>query len=295
MELLGQAVLQDLVALIAAGRLKPTPIYVDSPLADRITRVYRSYSRETPSPLDALDVEFTSSVAQSRRLNNISGAIIIAGSGMCTGGRIRHHLTHNLGRPESTVLFVGYQVGGTLGAVLKGGAPSVRISGNNIIVRAGIEICDGYSAHADRAALLHWIGRQASKAGALFLDHGEETALHRLAHDAAGLPDVPAAILPRLGERYAAEASGARLIAPALPEAMATASFDWHNQYAQLLTTLDAALPGLGDDRRSALLADLQKIVTDAGAKNCMPGEMRPLAHPRRSRASGQVIAEVTP
>ena len=280
-----QAVLQDLMALISSGRLKSIPIYVDSPLADRITRVYRSYDRNTRSPFDAVEVEFTSSVAQSRRLNNISGAIIIAGSGMCTGGRIRHHLIHNLGRSESTVLFVGYQVGGTLGAVLKGGAPSVRISGNNIVVRAGIEVCDGYSAHADRPALLRWIGRQAAQAGALFLDHGEETALRRLAHDAARLPDVPAAILPRLGERYAVEASGARLISPALPEAAATAPFDWHNQYAQFLTTLDASLPGLDDGRRSALLADLQKIVANAGIEGDAQDKMRSLS-PHRFAAT---------
>lgn len=262
-----QVVLQDLVALFSSGRLRPSPIYVDSPLAERLTRVYRSYAHEAPSPFDAIEVEFTSSVAQSRRLNDISGAIIIAGSGMCTGGRIRHHLIHNLGRPESTILFVGYQASGTLGAVLKNGAPSVRISGNNVAVRAQIEVCDGYSAHADRAALLAWIGRQADRAGALFLDHGEAPALRRLARDAASLSGIPAAILPRLGERYSIDAGAVRLIAPAVPEAAATAPFDWHNRYAQLLTTLDTSLRmASDDDRRSALLADLQALVTEAGS-----------------------------
>jgi metallo-beta-lactamase family protein len=266
-----QAVLEDLVALFVSGRIKSVPVYVDSPLADRITRVYRSYSHATPSPFDAIEVEFTSSVAQSRRLNNITGAIIIAGSGMCTGGRIRYHLIHNLGRAESTVLFVGYQVGGTLGAVLRGGAPSVRISGNTVPVRARIEVCDAYSAHADHNALLRWIGRQGAGTAALFLDHGEGPALGRLAGDAEALPAVPAAIIPRLGERFVLEAAGPRQIGPALPEAeQVTAPADWHNRYAALLATLEDRLRAAPDDRsRAELLGSLQAVV--AGSAKSAP------------------------
>jgi len=274
-----QVVLEDLVALFSSGRLKPAPVYVDSPLAEQVTRVYRSYRRERPSPFDAIEVEFTSNVAQSRRLNDISGAIIIAGSGMCTGGRIRYHLLRNLGRPESAVLFVGYQAGGTLGAVLKNGASSVRISGNNVAVRARIETCEGYSAHADRAALLSWIGHQAAQAGTLFLDHGEEPALRRLAQDAVVLPNVPAAILPRLGERYSIDASGTQLTGQALPEAAATAPFDWHNRYAQLLTSLDTSLRTLSDDERATLLADLQRTLTQAGSDRSRARPLESVPH----------------
>ena len=259
-----QAVLQDLVALFASRRLQPSPVYVDSPLADRITRVYRSFAHETPSPFDAMEIEFTSSVAQSRRLNNLSGAIILAGSGMCTGGRVRYHLIHNLPRAESTILFVGYQVGGTLGAVLQNGAPSVRISGNTIPVRARVLTCDGYSAHADRSALLQWIAHQGNGAAALFLDHGEEAALRGLARDAGSLAGIPAPIVPRLGERYRIDHGGAQLLSPALPGADAvTAAADWHNRYAALLTTLDRALRAAPDDsRRAALIGDLQAMVS---------------------------------
>lgn len=105
-----QAVLGDLVALFASGRLRPSPVFVDSPLADRVTRAYRRYDDgESPSPFDNPHVQFTSTVDASRALNRISGAIILAGSGMCTGGRIRHHLVRNLPRANSTVLLVGYQ------------------------------------------------------------------------------------------------------------------------------------------------------------------------------------------
>lgn len=270
-----QAVLHDLVSLFSSGRVTPVPVYVDSPLADRITRIYRSYRHDTPSPFDALEVEFTSSVAQSRRLNKVSGAIIIAGSGMCTGGRIRHHLLHNLGRPESTVLFVGYQVGGSLGAVLRSGAPSVRISGNTVPVHARIETCDGYSAHADREALLRWIARQGGGAAALFLDHGEEPALRRLAGDASALPNIPSPIVARLGERYRIDRDSARLVVPAPPEmAAATAPKDWQNLYAALLTTLDQTLRAAPDDaRRATLIGNLQAVVSADGADAASPSE----------------------
>jgi len=119
-----QMVLGDLVALFASGRLRPSPVFVDSPLADRVTRAYRRFGGKRNgghSPFDSPQVRFTSTVQQSKALNRVTGAIIIAGSGMCTGGRIRHHLVRNLPRGESTVLFVGYQARGSLGAVLEAG------------------------------------------------------------------------------------------------------------------------------------------------------------------------------
>ncbi|WP_197021250.1 MBL fold metallo-hydrolase [Sphingomonas sp. UNC305MFCol5.2] len=161
-----QILLEDLVALFNTGRLEPVPVVIDSPLADRITRAYRRCaSPGAPRLFDHPNVRFTTGMAQSQALYRIPGAVILAGSGMCTGGRIRHHLVRNLPRAESTVLFVGYQARGTLGTVLKSGAQTVRISGSDIRVCAEIATIDAYSAHADHAALLRFLGARGAVRG----------------------------------------------------------------------------------------------------------------------------------
>lgn len=257
-----QIVLADLVALFASGRLRPTPVFVDSPLADRVTRTYRRFGGMRdggPSPFDSPHVRFTASVPQSKALNRVTGAIIIAGSGMCTGGRIRHHLVRNLPKGEATVLMVGYQARGSLGAVLESGARVVRISGNDVPVRAHIQKLEVYSAHADHQALVQWLTRRAPVRGSIFLDHGEPPALERLATDAAAVAGLPRPIVPALGERFRLEAGKVamqegkpRVDAPEL-----TAPADWRNLYAAFATSLEERLRALPSDtaRREALAA----------------------------------------
>ena len=132
-----QELLLDIAALIDADRIPSVPVFVDSPLANNATRVFARYapSLEDTGGIDVFRhtaFHFVDDVMESIRLNSISGAIIMAASGMCEAGRIRHHLKHNLFRRESTILFVGFQAEGSLGRVILDGAERVRISGEEI-------------------------------------------------------------------------------------------------------------------------------------------------------------------
>ncbi len=185
-----QDVLFYLRELREQKRIPDGPVFLDSPLAIRLTNVYRRH-REFLHPYvrDLLDrgrdpfhfygVQFTPTVEESKAINDIeSGAIIIAGSGMCTGGRVTHHLRHNLWREESSVVFVGYQARGTLGRAIVDGAKRVRIYGEEVVVRARIYTINGFSAHADQAELLDWA--DAAKPDHVLLVHGENHALTAL-------------------------------------------------------------------------------------------------------------------
>jgi metallo-beta-lactamase family protein len=126
-------------------------------------------------------------VEQSKAINDLKQpAIIMASSGMCTAGRIKHHLRQNIGRPESTIVFVGYQVRGTLGRQILDGNPEVRIHGRHWRVRARIEQIHGFSGHADRGALLRWLSAFKKPPRRLFLTHGEEEAALSLADRVRG-------------------------------------------------------------------------------------------------------------
>jgi len=119
-------------------------------------------------------VEFTQTVEESKKINDIkSHAIILAGSGMCTGGRVLHHLKHNLWREESSVIFVGYQVKGTLGRKIIDGAKMVKIYGEDIAVKAKIYTINGFSSHADQPFLLEWLASFKNRKG-IFIIHGEK-------------------------------------------------------------------------------------------------------------------------
>jgi metallo-beta-lactamase family protein len=153
------------------------------------------------SPPEGLMLHYTETARDSMALNRIEGgAVIISASGMCDGGRIRHHLKHRLSNPHTTVLFVGYQAAGTLGRRLVDGAKSVRIMGKEIPVRAQIVTLGGFSAHAGQTALLNWLKHFQPLPRQLFLVHGEEaTALELAARIAA--ETGARAYIPQHGER----------------------------------------------------------------------------------------------
>jgi metallo-beta-lactamase family protein len=137
----------------------------------------RRLAREPADGDNTLRVTYTASVEESKALNAISGsAIIVAASGMCDGGRIRHHLRHHLQEPRTTVLFIGYQVAGTLGRRLVDGAKVVRLFGEEVPVRAEVVTLEGFSAHADQSALLDWLRQMKKPPGEIFLVHGEPAA-----------------------------------------------------------------------------------------------------------------------
>jgi metallo-beta-lactamase family protein len=134
----------------------------------------RRLAHQAPQTPNALRVTYTASVQESMALNRIAGgAIIVAASGMCDGGRIRHHLKHHLPNPRTTILIIGFQAAGTLGRRLVDRAPVVRIFGEEVPVRAEIVTLGGFSAHADQSALLQWLRHFRAPPGHLFLVHGE--------------------------------------------------------------------------------------------------------------------------
>jgi metallo-beta-lactamase family protein len=181
-----QDVLYLLNRLVREGKLPKLTVYIDSPLAEKATRIYLShpdlFDEEAVRLLrggrigDAITVRFTQSAEESMAINKIrSRAVIIAGSGMCEGGRVRHHLKHNLWRPECSIIFVGFQAQGTLGRRIVDGAKSVEIWGEEIAVRARVWTIGGFSAHGDQRELLAWLSAFKSRP-TVFVTHGEERA-----------------------------------------------------------------------------------------------------------------------
>ena len=182
-----QDILYLLTDLTRKGRLSGITLYIDSPLAAEATRItmrhpecYDDETREVfawrDAHPDALKVVLVRNMEESRALNSLrGGAILMAGSGMCDAGRIKHHLKHNLWRKECSVIIVGFQAQGTLGRKIVDGAKRVRVFGEEIAVAADVYTIGGLSAHADRDDLLAWAGQFQAPPGNVFVAHGEES------------------------------------------------------------------------------------------------------------------------
>lgn len=185
-----QELLYDLHQMRVAGDIPRIPVYVDSPLASATTGVYEmhpdAYDGSEPGvrTLERLfrddHTHFTRDVAESKSLNTAVGPmIIIAASGMAESGRILHHLLHGAGDPRNTILIVGFQAEHTLGRRIVERRPIIKVFGDEIALRARVEVLNGYSAHGDRTELLAWIEtvrRTSPSLGPIWLVHGEEKA-----------------------------------------------------------------------------------------------------------------------
>jgi metallo-beta-lactamase family protein len=190
-----QEVLYYINELLIEDAIPHIMVFLDSPMATKITKVFKRHSelfdeemteliRKHESPFNFPGLKMTETTKESKAINHIKGTIIvIAGSGMCTGGRIKHHLVQNISRPESTIMFVGYQANGTLGRQIVSGQEKVRILGQEYQVKAKIVQVNGFSAHADKNELLHWLTGFKKPPRRLFVVHGEpESAQHLAEH-----------------------------------------------------------------------------------------------------------------
>ena len=183
-----QEMLYHLNELFLRKEIPPIPVFLDSPMAIRITEVFKRHAelfdkemmqrlRQGNSCFSFENLKMVQTVEESKAINNMKGSsIIIAGSGMVTGGRVTHHIVNNIRRPESTILFVGYQAEGTPGRILLDGTQEIRLLGQMHPVRAHIEKIDGFSAHADRDGLLAWLADIRVPPRCVFVTHGEEKA-----------------------------------------------------------------------------------------------------------------------
>jgi metallo-beta-lactamase family protein len=204
-----QEVLFYIARGVESGRLRSLlRVYLDSPMAISATEIFRRHPecydpeqaarfKAGADPFAFPGLSFVHDATESMALNRLTGgAVIMAGSGMCTGGRVRHHLKHNLWRREASVVFVGYAARGTLGREIVDGAERVRIFGEDIAVRARVHTINGFSAHAGQGELLAW--HSAIAPSRTFLVHGEEEATRKF----GALLTNSTVTIPALGENF---------------------------------------------------------------------------------------------
>jgi metallo-beta-lactamase family protein len=183
-----QELLYHLNELFLRKEIPPLTVFLDSPMAIQITEVFKRHAdlfdkemmqrlRQGNSCFSFENLRIVQSEEESRAINNVKeSSIIVAGSGMVTGGRVKHHIVNNIRRAESTILFIGYQAEGTPGRILLDGAREIRLLGQIYPVKAHIEKIDGFSAHADRDGLLAWLSDIHVPPRCVFVTHGEEKA-----------------------------------------------------------------------------------------------------------------------
>lgn len=267
-----QELLVDLIELMDEVEAPPGPIFLDSPLAIKATEVFLSHAFHDMgrNPFAALRergmLRFTQSAQESRALERVRGwHVIVAASGMCDAGRIRHHLKRLLWRPEATIMLTGYQAIGTLGRLLQEGRREVRIQGEPYKVRARIRTLDHYSGHADGPGLVRWAQARAPISGGIFLTHGEPANVRALrdrlrsagfSADAIHETEIDHAYRLRADRAEVGAAQRVRI------EPAAVSRLDWHNARAAFLGGFDARLRAAGsDEERMKIVAALEAAI----------------------------------
>ncbi|MCB1376841.1 MAG: MBL fold metallo-hydrolase [Alphaproteobacteria bacterium] len=292
-----QEIVTDLVLLMERGQVPHANIFIDSPLASKATRIFIRHagSLEHGSDLrrafESPFVRSTESVEDSKALARFSGfRIIVAASGMCEAGRIRHHLKNHLWQASTTVLLAGFQAAGTLGRILEDGAETVTIMGETISVKAAIRRIEDYSGHADGPELVQWVKERLPIGRSIFLTHGEDEGQKALEADLQAI-DVPrdCILRPRLDDVYDLTGEACALIAeetrPRIDPAM-VAHIDSHHDMADLILDIQEVVNRAADEKsRSVILRRLRRALTGDGGGD--KGRRRsPLSGPSR-RARG--------
>jgi metallo-beta-lactamase family protein len=268
-----QELLVDLIDLMERGDIPAAPVFLDSPLAIRATEVFRRHAESLDPEVDVRrllnspQLRFTETVEESKHIAKLTGFhIVIAASGMCDAGRIRHHLRNWLWNTRATVLLVGFQAQGTLGRFLVDGAKAVRIQGNEIKVAATIRTIDDYSGHADGSELARWIAARRPIHRGLFLVHGEEPAIAGLA-ERVSERIVPAARVfqPLLDDVYDLSAAVPRPLDAGRRRRLApetVVALDWHNDMSKLVLDINDRIEAAADDRaRGVIIRRLRRAL----------------------------------
>jgi metallo-beta-lactamase family protein len=268
-----QELIVDLVDLMERGEVPAAPIFLDSPLAIRATEVFRKHASSLDPAIDVRrllnspQLRFTETVEESKAIAKLTGFhMIIAASGMCDAGRIRHHLKNWLWNARATVLLVGFQAQGTLGRFLADGAKAVRIQGDEIKVAARIRSIDDYSGHADGSELARWIAERRPVQRGVFLVHGEEPAIAGLA-ELISERIIPAARVfqPLLDDVYELTGSTPTIVDSPhrrrlSPEAVVR--LDWHNDMSRLILDINDRIEAAADDRaRGVIIRTLRRAL----------------------------------
>jgi metallo-beta-lactamase family protein len=254
-----QELIVDFVDLMNRSVIPRAPIFLDSPLAIRATEVFGRSAAGPAKLLASPHLRCTESVEDSKAIDKLDGFhVVIAASGMCDAGRIRHHLKRYLWQASTTVLLTGFQAQGTLGRFLADGARAVRIQGEEVQVKARIQRIDDYSGHADGPELARWIAARRPIRRGVFLVHGEEPALRGLSERIAER-SVPAAqvFIPVLDEVYELttraptplDVSARRRLAP-----QAVTNLDWHNDMSKLILDINDRMQAAADDRARGVI-----------------------------------------
>ncbi|HPE31718.1 MAG TPA: MBL fold metallo-hydrolase [Parvularculaceae bacterium] len=274
-----QELLADISNLIDRPGARKPLVFLDSPLAIRATKAFQDHAHELENIngdgriFNNEHFQFTNSVEESKAINNYaSGVVIIAASGMCEAGRIRHHLKRRLWEEKDTILLTGYNAPGTLGALLEAGKTEVKIHGEDVKVRASIVKFDAYSGHADANGLVEWVLDRRPISGAIFLTHGEpegrDGLMRRLI--AQGI-DPSMLVAPQLDEVFTLgpkEFKAAKGAPPRLAPAEIV-KLDWHNDLAQLQLDIREELDKAADEKaRAKIIRRLRRALGDGGEEN---------------------------
>ncbi len=271
-----QEVVTDIVAVMEQGLAPKTNIFIDSPLANKATAVFRKHAPDIANG-DELARAFASpfvksseSVDDSKALNRFTGFhIVISASGMAEAGRIRHHLRNRLWQRSTTVLLVGFQAKGSLGSLLEEGAKRVTIMGDEVVVAATIRRLDDYSGHADGPELVQWLKERLPVRKSIFLTHGEEEGQVALASDIRGMVADDCIIRPRLDDVYDLSGPACALLESETRPRMdpeAVAKPDWNNDLQSLILDIGEQVKGAADGKSKAAIVHTLRRALASGS-----------------------------